>query len=85
MRVVPRASTTKVGGRYGDADPAVLIVRVRAPAVDGAANVALVAALANSLELPPSAVRIVSGRRSRTKLVEVQGVDRPSLVALLAR
>jgi uncharacterized protein YggU (UPF0235/DUF167 family) len=43
--------------------------------VDGAANLALVRLLASELDVPPTAVAIVSGAASRTKSVRVDGVD----------
>ncbi len=53
----------------------VLRARVSAPATEGRANDALVALLAEALGVPRSAVRIVHGRGSRRKLVEVTGLD----------
>jgi len=44
-----------------------------APA-EGAANLALIAAIAEWLEIPRSAVRILGGQRSRIKVVEVDGL-----------
>jgi hypothetical protein len=43
--------------------------------VDGAANEALIRFLAASLNVPRSAVELVSGRTGRTKLVAVAGVS----------
>jgi uncharacterized protein YggU (UPF0235/DUF167 family) len=60
----------------------VLWLRVAARPVDGAANEALRRLLAASLDVAPSRVRIVSGAASRTKLVELDGVD---AVAIRAR
>lgn len=71
VRVRPGASQTRVGGRYGESDPPVLVVSVRAPASDGRANDALVAALAEAFGVPRSAVRVVSGAISRTKVVDI--------------
>ncbi len=48
-----------------------LTVRVAARAVDGAANEAVVAALAAHFRVPRSRVTIVRGRTARTKLVDV--------------
>jgi uncharacterized protein YggU (UPF0235/DUF167 family) len=42
--------------------------------VDGAANRALAGLLAGELGLPRSAVRIVGGETSRTKVVEADGL-----------
>ena len=53
----------------------VLRARVTAPAVDGAANNALLRLLANELDIARSDVRIVAGATSRQKLVVVDGVD----------
>ena len=64
---------------HGDA----LKVRLAAPPVDGAANDALVALLADELDVARRAVRIVSGEASRSKTVEVDGIE-PGLVEQLA-
>jgi uncharacterized protein YggU (UPF0235/DUF167 family) len=50
-------------------------VRLHAPPVDGAANEALVAFLADRLAVPRRGVRIVTGATSRTKMIEVDGVS----------
>lgn len=75
VRLQPGARQTRVGGRYGDQQPPVLIARVTAPAVEGRANQALIEALADSLGVKRSAIRIVAGASSRTKVVEVSGVE----------
>jgi uncharacterized protein YggU (UPF0235/DUF167 family) len=85
VRVSPDANRTEVGGRYGDAEPPILLVRVSAPAVDGKANAATITAVADSLNLPRRNLRIVSGQRSRTKILEVEGADPGALAALLGR
>ncbi|MGQ0646350.1 MAG: DUF167 domain-containing protein [Gemmatimonadaceae bacterium] len=78
VRVQPRASRTEVAGLYGDA----LRVRVQAPPVDGAANEALSAFLAESLGVPRRDVRIVAGGTARTKVVEVLGARREAVEGL---
>jgi uncharacterized protein (TIGR00251 family) len=67
--VQPRASRSEVVGMHGDA----FKIRLAAPPVDGAANEALVELLARKLGKPKAAVRIVSGERSRRKVVVVEG------------
>ena len=47
-------------------------VRVQAPPEKGAANKEVIAALADYLELPPSALKIIRGEKSRTKLIQVE-------------
>ncbi|MFZ0529532.1 MAG: DUF167 domain-containing protein, partial [Propionicimonas sp.] len=68
IRVKPGAGRNRVGGRYGDDT---LVVAVAAPAVDGRATEAALDALAKAIGCPAREVRLVSGRTSRTKVVEV--------------
>jgi uncharacterized protein YggU (UPF0235/DUF167 family) len=53
----------------------VLRARVSAPAVEGAANQALLRLLADELEVPRRNVRLVAGAASRTKLVVIDDID----------
>lgn len=68
-RVHPRASRARL-----EWDGDVLSVWVTAPAVDGAANRAVLGAVAEWLGVRPSAVRIVSGERGRTKVLQIDGL-----------
>ena len=70
IQVKPRASKNSLEGWKED----VLIVRLTAPPVDGAANSALIKLLAKKTGVARSRVRIVSGERGRSKLVEFEGV-----------
>ena len=79
VRVQPRASRDEVAGVMGGA----LKVRLQAPAVENRANEALVEFLAHLLKTPKSAVRILSGHRSRIKSLEVHGVTRQQVLDLL--
>ena len=80
VRVQPRASKDEIAGEMGGA----LKVRLRAPAVEDRANEALVEFLAGLLKTSKSAVRILSGERSRAKRIEICGVTRQQILALLA-
>ncbi len=71
VRVQPRASQTEVAGEHGDAWK----VRVAAPPVDGAANRELIRFLAKRIGVPPTRLRVARGERSRTKVVEIDGVE----------
>lgn len=71
VRLQPRASRNEIAGSLDG----VLRVRLHAPPVDGAANEALVAFLAERLAVPRRGVRIVTGATSRTKMIEVEGVS----------
>jgi uncharacterized protein YggU (UPF0235/DUF167 family) len=53
----------------------VLLVKLAAAPVDGAANDALIALLSSALDLPKRAIRIAAGDRSRMKRVEIAGLD----------
>jgi len=76
VRVQPRASRDQVVG----VQDAALKVRLTAPPVDGAANQALVKFLAKALGVSKGRLSLVSGQKSRHKLVRVEGLD-PSQVA----
>ena len=71
VRVQPRASKTELAGIHGDA----LKIRLSAPPVDGAANDALVEFLAETFAVPRRNVRLVSGESSRSKIVEIEGIN----------
>jgi len=79
VRMQPRASKDEISGEMAGA----LKVRLRAPAVEDRANEALVEFLAQLLKTPRSAVRILSGERSRTKRMQIHGVTRQQILALL--
>jgi uncharacterized protein len=79
VRVQPRASKHEVAGIHGGA----LKVRLCAPALEDRANEALCEFLAELLKTPKSAVRILSGHRSRNKRVEIRGVTEQQVHALL--
>jgi len=71
VRVRPRSSRPGVVlGPDGS-----LAVSVHAPAAEGAANRELIGLLAGALGVPRSAVTIVRGQRSRSKLVAVDGIS----------
>ncbi|HEX8747597.1 MAG TPA: DUF167 domain-containing protein [Pyrinomonadaceae bacterium] len=78
VRVVPRASRSRVAGAHDGA----LRVRVAAPPVDGAANEELTRTLAQALEVPRRAVEITAGHASKLKQVRVHGIDCSKLKTL---
>jgi uncharacterized protein (TIGR00251 family) len=80
IRVRPGASRPSVGGEHDGA----LVVRVSAPAVDGRATEAALAAVAIAFGVRRGAVTLVTGRTSRTKVIEVAGGD-PRVLADLLR
>src|SRR5580692_6932192 len=78
IRVKPGSARPGVGGEHDGA----LVVRVSARAVDGKATEAALAAVADSFGVRRSAVRLVSGASSRTKIVDIDA-DAPCLLASL--
>lgn len=80
VRVTPRAGRTAIAGERDG----VLLVRLAAAPVDGAANDALVALIADALGVPKRDVAIVTGARARTKRLVVAGQGAAALDAALA-
>ena len=80
VRVQPRASRSVVEGERGGA----WRVRVQAPPVDGAANDAVCALMAESLGVPRRGVRLVGGATARTKIIEIDDIAAPVVQARLA-
>jgi uncharacterized protein (TIGR00251 family) len=70
VRVTPRAHKSEIVGVQGDA----LKVKLAAPPVEGAANAALCAFLADQLGVRRNAVTLMAGQTSRQKVVRVEGM-----------
>jgi uncharacterized protein len=68
VRVAPRSGRTAV-----EIGPDDIVVRVRSAAEGGKATEEARRALAEAVGVPPSAVTLRSGSRSRTKVFEVRG------------
>lgn len=70
VRVIPRAGRSGIAGvRLG-----ALLVRLKAPPVDGAANAELIDVLAELLSVPKRDVTIASGISSKQKRVRISGI-----------
>ena len=67
LHIQPGAKKTEIVGIHGDA----LKIRLAAPPVDGKANAALIAFVAQRLDVAKSAVTLKSGQTSRRKVLEV--------------
>jgi hypothetical protein len=81
LRIQPRASRNAIVGWTGDT----LNIRLTAPPVEGAANAACLAFLADLLDLPQAQLEILRGARSRNKVVQIMGLTRDEVRARLAR
>lgn len=79
VRVKPRASKSRIlAVRDG-----ILEIALAAPPVDGEANAELIRTLALRLGCGKSAIEIVTGAASRSKLVAIVGLTLPELLAKL--
>jgi uncharacterized protein (TIGR00251 family) len=72
LHVQPGASRTEAAGRHGQA----LKLRLAAPPVDGKANEALRAFLADAFGVPLRSVTLVRGETSRAKVVRIESPAR---------
>ena len=70
VKVVPGSSKSVIAGWLEET----LKVRVAAPPTKGKANKAVEGLIADSLELPRSAVTVISGKTSPNKTIEIQGI-----------
>ncbi len=84
VRVRPGASRNAVGGVYEAPGGPQLVVAVTARAVDGKATEATLRAVADAFGVRRRAVVLVSGERSRTKILDVALSDPDRLTQLLA-
>ena len=80
IRVIPRSPKSAITGRRGDA----LLVRLKAPPVDGAANEALVTFLSRTFGRPRREVRLLSGEKSRDKRVAIDDLTEAELAVRLS-
>jgi uncharacterized protein (TIGR00251 family) len=71
LKVSPKASRNAITGFLGE----VLKVSVTAAPERGKANAAVEELLAGQLGLPRKAVRVVAGETSKTKKVEIAGLE----------
>ena len=70
VHVVPNAKIDRVVGEYGDA----VKIKLRAPAVEGKANAALLRFLAEQMKLPRHSIVLQRGHKSRDKLIRIDGL-----------
>ncbi len=75
LRVVPNAKRSVVVGEYGEA----IKVKIVAPALDGKANEAVREFLAETLEVPGRSITLISGEKSRDKVVAVESISSAEL------
>ena len=83
VRAQPGAKKTAITGVYGEGQAAQLKIAVHAPPLEGRANQALTAFLAETFALPKNAVVLISGELSRSKVFLLRGVTLARAEAVL--
>jgi uncharacterized protein (TIGR00251 family) len=84
VKVIPKSSTNSCGGIISDAQGREWMkIKITAPAEDGKANKALIKFLSQLCDISPSAIRVVTGETSRSKILHLSGHS-PTLSALLS-
>lgn len=85
VRAQPGAKRTAIGGIYGEGATAQLKIAVQAPPLEGRANQALIEFLAATFAVPKSAVKLISGELSRSKVLLIEGITLARANAVLAQ
>jgi len=71
VHVVPNAVSDCVVGEHGGA----VKIKLRAPAVEGKANAALISFLSKQLNISRRTIALERGHKSRDKLIRVNGLS----------
>jgi hypothetical protein len=79
IHVQPRARRNEISGLHNGA----LKLKVVAPPVEDAANRAVIQFFASLLNVPKSRLKIISGEKSRDKMLRLEGVSQPDLLSHL--
>jgi uncharacterized protein (TIGR00251 family) len=80
VHVQPGARRSEVQGIHGDA----IKIRIATPAVEGAANRALLEFLAEALNVPRSRCVLVAGDTARRKRIRIEAPERARAESLIA-
>lgn len=81
VRVVPRASRSRIAGEIGDR----LKIQVCAPPVEGEANREVLELIARSAGLAPRQASLVAGLTGRAKTIRLECEDSASVAARLEK
>ena len=71
FHIVPKAKINQLVGTHG----AAIKIKLRAPAVEGKANVALHHFLADRLQIPTRNIVLERGQKLREKLIRIEGLS----------
>jgi len=81
LHVVPNAKETRLQLEVDGS----LLMRVNAPPLKGKANREITKWLSRKLKKPSSQIRIVAGLASRTKTLEITGIDEGSFLEAIGQ
>ena len=81
VHVVPNAKETRLQLEVDGS----LLMRVNAPPVKGKANREITKWISRKLKKPSSQIRIVAGLASRTKTLEITGIDEDSFLEAIGQ
>lgn len=85
VRLTPKGGADRIDGIGVDAEGRpLLLARVAAPAVKGAANAALIRLIAKAAGAPKSALSLAAGAGGRVKRLHIAG-DAPAIMAALQK
>ncbi len=84
VRAQPGAKKTAITGIYGEGAAAQLKIAVKAPPLEGRANNALIAFLADRVGVAKNSVELKSGELSRSKVFLLRGVSLEKAEAALS-
>jgi uncharacterized protein (TIGR00251 family) len=84
VRAQPGAKKTAIVGVYGEGEQAAIKIAVQAPPIEGRANEALIAFLAKTFGIPKSAVEMLSGESSRSKVFLLKRAGLSEIRAMLS-
>jgi hypothetical protein len=85
VRAQPGAKKTAITGVYGEGPTAQLKIAVQAPPVEGRANEALIAWLAEFFSLSRTSVVLISGETSRSKVFLLRSLPLTAAESILKR
>ena len=81
IKVQPRASRNKISGINADC----LKLKLMSPPVEGEANEACIEFLAERCKVAKSNIIIVTGQRSRTKVIKIYGFTKKAFLQIIAQ
>ena len=79
VHIIPNARIDKVVGEHSGA----IKIKLRAPAVEGKANSALIRFLADELNISQRAIVLEHGHKSRDKLIRIGGLTEEEVLRRL--